>query len=252
MPDVAARSICTTALMLIGVASAEQPLHAHMAESALHTLNAMLSGWATERLLTFTRPKIALPLVPGRGVYTWGVTASGMPPADIVGQPPVRLELCLLTLPGPPVHDWPIPVLTQVQYEAGLWDKAMPSSYPEYVYLEDSQPYARLYVWGVPSLPYTLQLFPWQAREPYAHLDHVLPWPDGYERAFHYNLAVDLGPLYDVEASPTVVRIAAESKRLIGNVNAEVGRLTMDYGGVLRGHTDTAILDLPTFYRGWR
>ena len=250
MPDVSARQIGTTALRLLGVAAAESPLSADMAESALHALNAMLAGWATERLLTFTRPKIAVPLVPGQGVYTWGVQAGEVTPADISAPPPIKIELCLLTLPGPPVHEWPVPVLTQGQYEAGLWDKAMPSSYPEYIYLEMSQPYARLHVWGVPMLPYTLHLFPWQEREPYTHWDHVLSWPTGYERAMHYNLAVELGPQYGVEAAPTILRLAEESKRLLGNINAQVGRLTSDYGGAF-GHSDVPAVDMAAFLRGW-
>ena len=249
MPDLSARQIGTTALRLLGVAAAEVPLSADMSEQALHALNAMLSGWATERLLTFTRPKIAVPLVPGQGVYTWGLVPGELVPADISAPPPIRIELCLLTLPGPPPYEDPIPVLTQAQYEAGVWDKAMPSSYPEAVYLEMSQPYARLHVWGVPSLPYTLQLFPWQEREPYTHWDHVLSWPAGYERAMQHNLAVELGPQYGVEASGTVMRIAEESKRLIGNVNAQVGRLTSDYGGAF-GRSDIPAVDMDSFYRG--
>jgi hypothetical protein len=118
------------------------------------------------------------------------------------------------------------------------------------VYLEMSQPTAVLHVWCVPTLPYTLQLFPWSARQPYTHWDHVLPWPEGYARAMQYALAVDLAPQYEREPSATVLRIAEESTRAIGNVNAIVGRLTSDYGGCLR-QGDVPVVDLPGFYRGW-
>jgi hypothetical protein len=251
MPHVTARHICTTALRLLGVAASEQPIPADMAESALDALNSLLSSWATERVLTYTRPKLPLPLVPYRGTYTWGLPSATLPAPDIASPPPVRLELCLLTVPGAPPMEWPLTVLTQAQYETGLWLKSLASSYPEYVYLEMSQPTAVLHVWTVPTLPYTLQLLPWQAREPYTHWDHVLAWPEGYERAMAYGLAVDLAPQYDREPAPTVLRIAEESKRSIGNVNATVGRLTSDYGGCLR-QSDIPVLDLPSFYRGWQ
>lgn len=247
MPDVAARAVCTTALRLLGVAASEQPVYADMADSALGALNSLIDAWAIERVLTYTRPKIPLPLVPGRGTYTWGETT---PPADLARPAPVRLELCLLSVPGVMPLEWPVQVLEQDDYEAGIWIKTLQSAYPEYVYLEQSEPVAFLHCWPVPTAPYTLQLFPWQAQQPYEHWDHALPWPSGYERALAYNLAVDLAPQYGGEASPTVQRIADESKRLLGNVNATVGRLTSDYGGCFR-QGDIPVADLPAFYRGW-
>ena len=66
-----------------------------------------------------------------------------------------------------------------------------------------------------------------------------------------FNLAVDLAPQYGIEPSSTILRIAEESKRLLGNVNAEVGSLlTMDYGGVLRGQAERGCTDWPAFLRG--
>jgi hypothetical protein len=249
MPDVSARALCEGALELIGVASAEQPIPAVMAERALQTLNTMLDAWAIERVLTYTRPKLALPLVPGRGTYTWGVST---PPADIPSEPPVRLELCLLQVPhngpGGVTQEWPLQVLTQHQYEAGIWMKQLQSSYPQYVYLEQSQPVANLRVWPVSELPYTLQLFPWQASAPYAHFNHVLPWPNGYQLAFEYNLAVLLAPRYGAQVSPDIRQVAEESKRLLGNVNAQVGRLTSDVGGCLQ-QSDIPVVDLQAFLR---
>lgn len=249
MPDIAAREVGTAALLLLGVASAEQPIQAHMAETTLHALNSLLSSWATERLLTFTRPKLPLPLAPGRGTYSWGLPSPARPTPDVAQPPPVRLELALLQVPnGALALEWPLTVLTQTEYEAGLWIKDVLSSYPASVYLEMSQPTAVLHVWPVPTLPSTLHLFPWSARQPYTHWDHVLPWPEGYARPMTYNLAVDLGPLYGVEPAPTIVRIAEESKRLLGNVNAQVGRMTSDYGGCLH-QSAIPVVDLPAFWR---
>jgi hypothetical protein len=250
MPTFSARQVGTTALRLLGVSAAEMPLTADMAQSALDALNAMLSGWATEKLLTFTRPRLTLPLVAGQASYTWGLEPGEVTPADISGPPPVRLELCLLNIGGSPAEEWPVTVLNQTQYETGIAIKALQSSYPTYAYLEQSRPYASLHIWPVPDLPYTLMLFPEQEREPYTHWDHVLSWPAGYERCMSFNLAVDLAPQYGIEPPSTILRIAEESKRLIGNVNAEVGSLTMEYGGVLRGSGSGVATDWPAFLRG--
>jgi hypothetical protein len=189
--------------------------------------------------------------VAGQASYTWGLEPGELTPADISGPPPVRLELCVLGIGGSPAEEWPVTVLHQTQYETGIAIKALQSSYPTYVFLEQSRPYALLHLWPVPDLSYTLILFPEQEREPYTHWDHVLSWPAGYERAMQYNLAVEMAPQYGIEPSPTILRLAEESKRLLGNVNAEVGRLQMDYGGVLRGQSESAVADMPSFLRGW-
>lgn len=228
MPLVSARAICETALELIGVASAEQPIPAVMAFRALQALNTMIDAWATERLLTYTRPKRSLVLVPSRQTYTWGVTT---PSADIPGEPPVRIELAtLLVDPTPPGLEWPVEVIDQTQYEAGVWQKALTSSYVNIVYLEASQPVNVLHCWPVPDLPYTLFLFPWQASLPYADFNAVLSWPNGYEEAFGWNLALRLGPPYGVPVSQDIKDLAGESKRALYPINAEVGRLSLRPG----------------------
>jgi hypothetical protein len=48
MPSLSARQIGTAALLMLGVASAEQPISAFMAQSALEALNTMLDSWSTE------------------------------------------------------------------------------------------------------------------------------------------------------------------------------------------------------------
>ena len=114
------------------------------------------------------------------------------------------------------------------EYEQGVWFKGLESSYPEAVYLEDTQPYSFLHVYPVPTLVYTLILLPWQAHSPYEHWDYALDWPNGYLRPFQYNLAVDLAPQYGIEPSATVLRIADESKRAIFPLNLEMGRLSIN------------------------
>jgi hypothetical protein len=217
-----------------------------MAENARDTLNTMLDSWSTEKLLTYHRPKIPLVLEPGRSAYTWGVR---VPPADIPREPPVKLELCLLTVEDTvPGLEWEVQVLDQYQYEAGIAIKQLTSSYPNAVYLEASQPVATLHVCPVPELSYTLQLLPWMAHSPYGGWDDVLEWPAGYQRPLTYNLACEIGPQYGVEPSQTIMRIAEESKRALFVINAEVGRLSLRPGRPV----GTGGLSYPRGFReGW-
>lgn len=225
MPSITARSIVERALRLLGVASAGQPIAAVMAQDAQGALNTLIDAWATERLLTYARPRLTLDLVPGQHVYTWGV--DGATGGDIPVEAPLRLEICLLTVPGSLPQEWELAILSQADYETGIWQKTLASSYPECVYLEPTRPYARLHVWPVPTMAYQLQLIPWPGLPPYPTLDHAVDWPQGYERAFQYNLAIDLAPEYTLEPSPTVQRLAAESKRALYPINARPGRLRM-------------------------
>lgn len=228
MPQISARQIITTALRLIGVASAEQSLSADMAQSGLEALNTLLDSWSIEKLLTWTRPRYVLPLVADKGAYTWGLVTGETTPADIPHPAPVRLDIALMNIGGSPAQEWPVQILTQEEYESGVWFKDLASSYVEAVYLEDTVPYSVLKVYPVATLPYTLILLPWQAHSPYAAYDAVLDWPNGYARAMQYGLALEIAPQYGVEPSPMILRTAEESKRALYVPNTEIGRLSVN------------------------
>jgi hypothetical protein len=227
MPKFSARAVCEPALRLLGVASAEQPISADMAQSALEAFNTLLDAWSVERLLTWTRPRYALPLVPSKGAYTWGKVTGEATAADVSAVAPVRLDIALVHIGGSPAQEWPVYVATQEEWEAEIWFKTRQSAYPEVVYLEETQPYSVLHVYPVPTATYTLILLPWQAHSPYASWDDVLAWPAGYQRAFTANLALELAPQYMVEPSPTLMRMADESKRALYPGNLEMGRLSV-------------------------
>ena len=221
-------------------------MSADMAQSALDALNSMLDSWSTEKLLTYTRPKLALQLTPGRGEYTWGIAT---PACDIPREPPVRLELALLTVDETvPGLEWELHILDQYAYEAGIQIKQLTSSQPTAVYLDPTQPVATLHVWPLPDLPYTVQLLPWMAHSPYGAWDDVLEWPSGYQRPMTYNLAVEIAPQYGVEPSQTILRIAEESKRALYPINATVGRLSLRPGRPVGG---TALSYPRGFREGW-
>lgn len=246
MPALSARQIGTAALLMLGVASAEQPISAFMAENTRDALNSMLDSWSTEKLLVYSRPKIPLVLVPGRSTYTWGLSTSA---CDIPREPPVKLELALLTVEDTaPGLEWELQILDQYTYEAGIQIKQLTSSQPTAVYLDPTQPVATLHAWPVPDLPYILQLLPWMAHSPYGGWDDVLEWPNGYQRPMVYNLACDIGPQYGVEPSPTILRIADESKRALYPINATVGRLSLRPGRPVGG---TALGYPRGFREGW-
>ena len=185
-------------------------------------------------------------LVPGRGTYTWGVTT---PPADIPRAPPVRLELALLTVDEtPPGLEWPLEVIDETDYQAGIWQKALSSSYPSVVYLDAAPPVATLAVWPVPDHALHAAALPLEATRRTRIGTTRSPGRTGYHSAMTYGLAVDLAPQYGVEASPTVQRVADEARRALFPINAEVGRLSLRPGRPVGG---TALGYPRGFSEGW-
>jgi len=121
-----------------------------------------------------------------------------------------------------------VQILSQEDYENLVWFKTLESAYVECVYLEDTVPYNVLHVYPAPTGGHTLILLPWQAHSPYEAWDSVQDWPSGYQRAFQYNLALEIAPQYGVEPSPTLLRIADESKRALYPVNLTMGHLSIN------------------------
>jgi hypothetical protein len=54
--------------------------------------------------------------------------------------------------------------------------------------------------------------------------------PPGYKRMLEYMLAVEIAPDFQVEAPPTVQRIASASRKKLKRVNAEIPQMDMPYG----------------------
>lgn len=224
MPRITARSIVTRALRLLRVHSPSQPLDATMAADGLEALNALLSSLANDRLLVWERPEIVHDLTPGQGEYTWGVPFPGFAP-DIGGEPPLRLEICLLRVLYAAPTDWPLSVVDQNTWAEAISQKTFSSGYPEVVFLDRLLEYAVLHTWPVPTVANALVLYPWEPAPTYARLDTARDWPRGYERLLAYTLAVEVAPEYGVDPTADVRRIAEESRLLVHPVNATVGRL---------------------------
>ena len=83
----------------------------------------MLDAGRVERLLTWTRPRYVLPLVADKGTYTWGLVAGETTPADIPPQPRCAWRYACSILVAAPAQEWPIQILTQEEYEHGVWFK---------------------------------------------------------------------------------------------------------------------------------
>lgn len=238
MPTV--RSLIRRSLLLLGVISATEPMTADEAQDGLDTLNALLASWANERLTLFHIPRVDVPLVPSKGVYTWG------PGGDIARARPLRLDGAVLRVDdGGTAMDWPVAVLSQAEYEQGVMLKGLESTYPCAVYYETSYPLGVLHVYFVPQMAHTLGLFPVVPLTAFPSIDATVELPSGYERLLVSGLAVDLSPSYGKEVSPTIAGMLAQAMSAIKRTNAPHPVLGCDAAltdqGMQGAHDRTAI-----------
>lgn len=234
MPTV--RALIRRSLLLLGVISATEPLTADEAQDGLDALNALVASWSLERLTLYHIPRVDVPLQPSIGRYTWG------PGGAIASPRPLRLDGAVLRVDA---MDWPVAVLSQTEYEQGVTLKGLESTYPCSVYYETAFPLGVLHVYFVPQMPYTLGLFPVVPLTQFGSIDATVTLPEGYERLLVSGLAIELAPMYNKEASPTIAGMLAEAKSAIKRTNAVTPLLGCDAALTAQGphgmHDWTAI-----------
>ena len=242
---VTARDIIRGALRLNGVLASGEALPAADAFDALETLNALLQSWSLESLIIWHLPRVPVPLVPGKPVYTWG------PGGEILSQRPLKLESAILEesgLGGESPYEWPVSVWSQDEYARGIAMKALESTYVQGVYLEPSIPLARLHVWPLPTTSTTtLLLYPWLPLDAMPTLDAVWSFPPGYDRALRLALSIELAAEYGREVPPLLVAMLAESKAAVKRLNTGIpvlgldpavsGRQAGDWDAIMGGYT---------------
>lgn len=209
-----ARDLITASLRLIGVIGSGQTPSATEATDGLASLNSLLSTWRTERLMVFAVTFQNFPLIAGRKKYTMG------PGGDFNTARPTRIEKVMLQYPqgSNPTLNLPVPILNIDQYNAFSVPDTQ-STIPQFIYIDGEYPARNLYLYPVPTLVNSLNIYTWEQLESFASLDDSLSFPDGYERALRYNLAVDLAPEYGIDPLATVVQRAVDSKASIAAMN---------------------------------
>lgn len=169
-------------------------------------------------LLTFTNTDIG-----GTGTGFVMMPASITLQTDWVIPRPMKIEKAYTILQTPqttqPV-DIPITLLTMEQY-ASITTKDTTSTFGFAIYDNNNYPTRDLTVFPVPQMSTGIRFW---LREPLVvaernQLDVEIDFPPGYERAFRYNLAIELAPEYMKSVPEQVTRTAMESKRMIAQLN---------------------------------
>ena len=98
--------------------------------------------------------------------------------------------------------------------------KLTPSTYPFAFYDDGAYPIKNVSVWPVPTTSVPLRLWLRQPLVDFTNLDQQVTFPNGYERAFRFNLAVELAAEFAKTIPPEVTQTAVASRMDIAKMNA--------------------------------
>ena len=197
-----ARDIINSAYRKIGVLGQGQSLSASEINDALEALNDMIESWSLEGALIYTETKETFNLT-GAVSYTIG---SGQ---TFDTELPNKIVSAYITENG---EDTPVNIISQNSYSE-IADKDELGSTQD-IYFDGNYPTANIYVWPVKS-GITLTLFTEKSLNTFDNVTTDFAMPPAYKRALKYNLAVEVAPEFEKEASRTVKNIAKNSLKLI-------------------------------------
>jgi len=210
------------ALRLIGqLAEGEEP-SAATATDALAALNQMVDSWSTERLSIFTTLEQVFMWPPGQLSQTLG------PTGDFVGQRPILMDDATYFRDPSNGISFGIKLINQQQYD-GIAVKTVTSTYPQVMWINTNYPNIDMHVYPVPTKVLEWHFISVDPLDTPALLSTPLAFPQGYLRAFRYNLACELAPEFGVEPSPQVSRIAMYSKRNLKRINNPGDIMSLPY-----------------------
>lgn len=110
-------------------------------------------------------------------------------------------------------------------YDRSLTDLVAP---PRSFYPDGDAPITTVKVYPVPDANYTLEITSSQSLEYPFTIDDELEFADGYERYWVTALAIESGPLFDLDPSATLIRNADEAKRAVKSVNQRSSNMKGD------------------------
>lgn len=205
------------ALRLIQEVGEGQSMTAQQGQDGLYSLVSMIESWSIEAGTVATETQESFTLTAGDGDYSIG---SG---DDFNTTQPTVINDAILT--HSTNNQYPLRIVGQDEW-ASIPDKSTTGA-PETLYYDGN---GNIYIYPVPDQAYTLTLYSEKPISTYTNLSDDLAAPNGYERAFRYNLACEVAPEYGKSPSAVVVNIAVESKNTVINQNLknDLNRLSAD------------------------
>jgi len=211
-----AAEIIENGLRKLGViASGADPSSAEQADG-LTALNEMIESFSNESVFIFDDNEETFLLTTSKASYTMG---SG---GDFDTTRPLKISKARIQLnTSNPVIELRMDILSLDEW-AKIVQKNISSNIPRSIYIDYSYPLATINVYPIPSVAQSIILNSMKVVQSFATAATAVSLPPGYNRMLTYNFAVEVASEYGVEPSPTVQRIANESKANIMRLNTKL------------------------------
>ncbi len=195
---------------------------------AVDALNGMIDSWSNNRLLIYNIQPYEFTLT-GAQTYTLGVGGDWNVPNR-----PIKIEQAYARLnPGTQQQlDISMQSLTVNQYSS-VSVKNMPSTFPFSYYDDGNYPLRNITLFPVPTGPADIIIWLRQPLLDLTNIDAQVNYPPGYERAFRFNLAIEMAPEFGKEVDPLIIEKGNNAIANLEIVNS-VPRFLKGDGGMVR------------------
>lgn len=197
-----ARDIVKGTLRKIAVLGKGSSLDNDEAQDVLSVINGMIASWSVEGNLVYTETAESFPLT-GATSYTIGTGG------DFNTTRPTMIKAATATIGN---TDYPLYMIDEEQY-AKINLKSQGGE-AQCLYYDENYPLGNIYIHPLQSSG-TLKLYTRKPLDQFTNLDTVFSMPEEYRLAIEYNAAEQIAPEYDIEAPPTVKKMAHEYKTII-------------------------------------
>jgi hypothetical protein len=217
------KTVLLGALRLLNVKQSSEALATDELEDGKDSLNELIDSWSNQKLIQPALVEVTHTLTASDAQYSIG--SSG----DINTTRPLKIESAWIRKSN---LDYQVDMIENQEW-SNLFRKTTETPFPRKLYYRASYPLGEINLYPTPSEANTLVMQVWTQISQITDMTATLTLPPGFNRALKYNLAVEMGPEYGTEASPTVQKIAVESKDWIKTAN---------YGQVMRQRIESAFV----------
>lgn len=212
--SITAQAIITHSLKLSGQIEPGTAPTTNETADGLIALNMLLDSMRNEGLLCVARKIEPFTLVGGTSLYTIGTTGT------FVTDRPVKIDAAYITYQS---YSYPVKIINEQQY-AALRYKTLAAEYPTTLFYSPAVPLGNIYLHPVPTIASTLSLVTWTPHLLFSSSSTAVFLAPGFQEFLASQLAVNIAPMYQREASPTVVNMARRAKAGIMKTNTRPTR----------------------------
>lgn len=227
MANPTVRQLITASARKLNIVQAGQPLTPDDMDVMLQALDGMIQSWGNNRLMVYNIEEHEFPST-GAASYTLG------PGGDFNVERPMAIEYCYARLNNGTAQQLDIAnqPLTVGQY-AGIAVKNTTSTFGFAFYDDGNYPLRNVRFFPIPAAGNTIVLWLRMPLLDFTNIDAPVTYPPGYERAFTFNLAVEVASEFGKTIPEEVALIAVNSKLEIERLNS-VPRFLRGDGGMTR------------------